>query len=127
MTNYKHPADRNNPREKDNKISNQATQNTSNKGFASMPEEKVKEIASKGGHASADQAGHEGMAERGRKGGEVRKEQLGHEGYVDLGHKGGSARAEQAGHEGMAEMGSKGGKSSHKSQSESSSSDKSKR
>jgi len=127
MTNYKNPAGRNNPREKDNKTSNQATQNTSNKGFASMPEEKVKEITSKGGHASANQAGHEGMSERGRKGGEARKEQLGHEGYVELGHKGGTARAEQAGHEEMAEMGSKGGKSSHRSQSGNSSSDKNRR
>ncbi len=61
------------------------------KGFASMPTEKVKEIASKGGHASAEKAGHEGMAARGHKGGEVRAEQLGHEGYVELGREGGSA------------------------------------
>jgi general stress protein YciG len=73
-----------------NKHSNQAS-GTSARGFASMPHEKVQEIASKGGHASAEKAGHEGMSERGHKGGEARAEQLGHEGYVELGHKGGSA------------------------------------
>ena len=61
------------------------------KGFASMPHEKVQEIASKGGHASAEKAGHGGMSERGHKGGETRSEQLGHEGYLEMGHKGGSA------------------------------------
>jgi len=34
-----------------------------------MPTAEVEEIAQKGGHASAEKAGHEGMAERGRKGG----------------------------------------------------------
>jgi general stress protein YciG len=72
------------------KDNNQGSGNAS-KGFASMPHEKVQEIASKGGHASAEKAGHEGMSERGQKGGEARAEQLGHEGYVELGHKGGSA------------------------------------
>lgn len=64
-------------------------------GFASMPHEKVQEIASKGGHASAEKAGHEGMAERGHKGGEARKEQIGPEGYAEMGHKGGKARSGQ--------------------------------
>jgi general stress protein YciG len=118
MRDYKNPAGRNASREKDNRTSNQGTQDTSRRGFASMPEEKVKEIASKGGHARAEQAGHEGMSEMGHKGGETRKKQLGHEGYVELGHKGGSARAEQAGHEGMSEMGHRGGKASHRSQQE---------
>lgn len=77
---------------------------TQNRGFASMPHEKVEEIA--------------------HKGGEARKEQLGHEGYVELGHKGGQARAEQAGHEGMAEMGRKGGQHSHSSKNDDSSSNK---
>ena len=63
----------------------------SGKGFASMPHDKVEEIARKGGQASAEKAGHEGMSERGHKGGEARAAQLGHEGYVELGHKGGSA------------------------------------
>ncbi|MBW8309747.1 MAG: hypothetical protein K0M45_08990 [Candidatus Paracaedibacteraceae bacterium] len=61
------------------------------KGFAAMPEEKVKEIASKGGHASAEKAGHEGMAERGHKGGEARAQELGPEGYAEIGRKGGKS------------------------------------
>lgn len=77
---------------------------TENRGFASMPHEKVEEIA--------------------HKGGEARKEQLGHEGYVELGHKGGQARAEQAGHEGMAEMGRKGGQSHSSKNDDDSSSNK---
>lgn len=48
------------------------TTNQDKRGFASMPEEKVKDIASKGGHASAEKAGQEGMAERGSKGGQAR-------------------------------------------------------
>jgi uncharacterized protein len=42
---------------------------TSARGFAAMDEKKQHKIASKGGHASAEKAGSEGMAERGRKGG----------------------------------------------------------
>lgn len=42
---------------------------TQARGFASMPHDKVQDIATKGGHASAEKAGHQGMAERGRKGG----------------------------------------------------------
>lgn len=75
-----------NPRDKGNQSSG-----TSARGFASMPHEKVQEIASKGGHASAEKAGHEGMSERGQMGGRARAAQLGHEGYVELGHRGGSA------------------------------------
>jgi general stress protein YciG len=58
---------------KNTQENNKNTQENSNarKGFASMPHEKVEEIASKGGHASAEKAGHEGMAERGRKGGQA--------------------------------------------------------
>lgn len=61
------------------------------KGFASMPHEKVEEIASKGGHASAEKAGHEGMAERGSKGGHASAEKAGHEGMAERGRKGGEA------------------------------------
>lgn len=61
------------------------------KGFASMPHEKVEEIASKGGHASAGKAGHEGMAERGSKGGHASAEKAGHEGMAERGRKGGAA------------------------------------
>lgn len=89
-------------------------QNTSSKGFASMPHEKVEEIARKGGQASAEKAGHEGMSERGHKGGETRAEQLGHEGYVEMGHKGGSAPHESRGR----------GESGHKEDQDSSDKDK---
>ncbi|WP_207216331.1 KGG domain-containing protein [Candidatus Finniella inopinata] len=97
--------------------SNQDNNKTGNaaKGFASMPHEKVQEIASKGGHASAGKAGHEGMSERGHKGGETRAEQLGHEGYVEMGHKGGETRAKDLGHEGYVEMAHKGGSAPHSS------------
>jgi len=83
--------------------------NTAKRGFASMPHEKVQEIARQGGLASAEKAGHEGMSERGQKGGEERKRQLGHEGYVELGHMGGEARKQQLGPEGYARMGREGG------------------
>ncbi|MBM3469005.1 MAG: stress-induced protein [Alphaproteobacteria bacterium] len=74
-----------------NRSKNKARPASSGRGFAAMPTEKVQEIARKGGHASAEKAGHEGMSARGHKGGETRAQQLGHEGYVDLGQKGGSA------------------------------------
>jgi general stress protein YciG len=61
-----------------------------NRGFAAMDEKKQHEIASKGGHASAEAAGHEGMAERGRKGGHASAEAAGHEGMAERGRKGGS-------------------------------------
>ena len=64
-----------------------------NKGFASMDEEKVKEIAHKGGEARKQQLGHDGYVELGHMGGEARKQQLGHDGYVELGHMGGEARS----------------------------------
>jgi len=78
--------------EQSKKTSHSAQASNKSKGFASMSHEKVQEIASKGGHASAQKAGHEGMSERGHKGGEARAEQLGHEGYVELGRKGGESR-----------------------------------
>jgi hypothetical protein len=62
------------------------------RGFGAMPHDKVEEIASKGGKASAAAAGHEGMAERGRKGGEASAAAAGHEGMAERGRKGGEAR-----------------------------------
>lgn len=82
------------------------------RGFAAMPEEKVEEIASKGGQASARKAGHEGMAERGSKGGHASAQKAGHEGMAERGSKGGQVSAERAGHEGMAERGRLGGQAS---------------
>lgn len=67
---------------------------TSKRGFASMPPEKVQEIAEKGGHASAEKAGHEGMAERGHLGGEISAQRAGHEGMSERGHLGGIASGE---------------------------------
>jgi len=52
-----------------NKRPQSSGSNTSKRGFASMPHEKVQEIARQGGLASAEKAGHEGMSERGQKGG----------------------------------------------------------
>jgi uncharacterized protein len=70
---------------------------TSKRGFASMDEDKQREIASKGGHA-AHQKGtaHEFTSEEAR----------------EAGRKGGEAVSQDREH--MAEIGSKGGKSSHK-------------
>ena len=65
------------------------------KGFASMDKDKVQEIASKGGHARADELGHEGLSELGRKGGEARKQELGPEGYAEMGRKGGHSSGSQ--------------------------------
>ncbi|MDZ7957723.1 MAG: KGG domain-containing protein [Aulosira sp. DedQUE10] len=70
---------------------------TSKRGFASMDEDKQREIASKGGHA-AHQKGtaHEFTSEEAR----------------EAGRKGGEAVSQDREH--MAEIGSKGGKSSHR-------------
>lgn len=86
--------------------------NTKNRGFASMPQEKVEEIARKGGHASAEKAGHEGMAARGRAGGQASAAKAGHEGMAERGRMGGYTSAARAGREGMAERGRMGGQAS---------------
>jgi hypothetical protein len=72
---------------------NNGKDNKEKRGFASMSHEKVQEIASKGGHASAEKAGHKGMAERGSKGGHASAEKAGHEGMAERGSKGGKARS----------------------------------
>ena len=64
---------------------------TSKRGFAAMPHDEVERIAEKGGHASAQKAGHEGMAERGSKGGHASTKMAGHEGMAERGRKGGQA------------------------------------
>lgn len=89
--------------------------NTKNRGFASMPHEKVEEIARKGGQASAQKAGHEGMAARGRAGGNASAAKAGHEGMAARGRIGGQTSAERAGHQGMAERGRMGGHASSSS------------
>ena len=95
--------------QKKNKSFLEKKTNVTGRGFASMPREKVIEIAKKGGQARAEQLGHEGYVELGHKGGEARAGQLGHEGYVQMGRKGGQVRSEQLGHEGYVELGHKGG------------------
>ena len=70
---------------------------TSKRGFASMDEDKQREIASKGGHAAHEKGtAHEFTPEEAR----------------EAGRKGGEAVSQDREH--MAEIGSKGGKSSHK-------------
>ena len=69
-----------------------ADQNTSNRGFASMDEDKQREIASKGGkaaHASgnAHEFDSEEAREAGRKGGESVSQDREH--MADIGRKGG--------------------------------------
>lgn len=64
----------------------------SNRGFAAMDKEKVKEIARKGGQARKAVLGPEGYARMGHQGGEARKRELGPEGYARLGHKGGASK-----------------------------------
>lgn len=87
-------------------------EDTAKKGFASMSTEKIQEIASKGGTASAEKAGYKGMAARGRKGGLISSQKAGHEGMAARGHKGGVVSAQRAGREGMAARGRKGGSAS---------------
>jgi general stress protein YciG len=110
---------------------------TSNRGFASMDEEKQRKIASKGGQAAhekgtaheftpeearkagkkggetvKEERGEEFYSEIGKKGGEARKEELGTEGYQQLGRKGGEAVSKDREH--MSDIGREGGKQSHK-------------
>ncbi|BAY88180.1 MULTISPECIES: KGG domain-containing protein [unclassified Tolypothrix] len=75
---------------------------TSKRGFASMDEDKQREIASKGGHAAHEKGtAHEFTSEEAR----------------EAGRKGGEAVSQDREH--MAEIGSKGGKSSHRGSSKS--------
>jgi len=73
MAIFRNTDERENQKRRDQQDSSQTSQNKKDgnqkKGFGSMPQEKVEEIAHKGGKARAEQAGHEGMAETGRKGG----------------------------------------------------------
>ena len=87
---------------------------TSNRGFASMDDEKQREIASKGGQAAHEKGtAHEFTSEEareaGKKGGEKVKEERGEEFYQAIGREGGEARKEELGTEGYQEMGRKGG------------------
>jgi uncharacterized protein len=96
---------------------------TSNRGFASMDDEKQREIASKGGKAAHDKGtAHEfnsTEAQRaGRKGGEVVSEDTGH--MAEIGRKGGeSSRGGNQGSQGSTRGGTteqhrEAGRQSHK-------------
>ena len=72
----------------------------SKRGFASMPEEEVSQIASKGGKmahqkGTAHEFSSEEARKAGKKGGEARKKQLGKKGYSELGRMGGESRGGQ--------------------------------
>jgi uncharacterized protein len=67
---------------------------TSNRGFAGMDKEKVKEIARKGGEASGgnpENLENVDRSEAGRKGGEAVVEEYGPEHMAEIGRKGGEA------------------------------------
>lgn|SRR6185437_16167517 len=87
---------------------------TSNRGFASMDDEKQRKIASEGGKAAhekgtAHEFSSQEAARAGRKGGETVSQDTGH--MADIGRKGGEAVSEDTGH--MADIGRKGGEASH--------------
>jgi len=47
--------------------------NTTKRGFTAMNGDRQKEMATKEGHATVQEAGHQGMSEIGRTGGNARK------------------------------------------------------
>ena len=86
----------------------------SERGFASMDDEKQREIASKGGHAAHEKGtAHEFTSEEareaGRKGGETVSRDREH--MSEIGEKGGEAVSRDRQH--MSEIGEKGGEHSH--------------
>jgi general stress protein YciG len=88
---------------------------TSNRGFASMDEEKQREIASKGGKAAHEKGtAHEFTSEEareaGRKGGETVSENREH--MSQIGKKGGETVSKDREH--MSDIGREGGKQSHR-------------
>ena len=85
---------------------------TSNRGFASMDEEKQRQIASEGGKAAHEKGtAHEFSSkearEAGKKGGEAVSKDREH--MADIGKKGGEAVSQDREH--MADIGKKGGES----------------
>ena len=83
---------------------------TRNRGFASMDDEKQRQIASKGGHAAhekgtAHEFDLEEAREAGRKGGETVSQDREH--MADIGRKGGEAVRQDREH--MADIGREGG------------------
>ncbi len=95
----------------------------SKRGFASMDEERQRQIASQGGKAAHEQGtAHEFTSEEarraGQKGGETVSQDREH--MADIGRKGGKSTSRDRSH--MADIGAKGGESSRGSSSRSSSS-----
>jgi general stress protein YciG len=93
-------------------MTKESDNNTSKRGFASMDEEKQREIASKGGKAAhekgtAHEFSHEEAVEAGRKGGQTVSQDREH--MSEIGKKGGEAVSQDREH--MSEIGKKGGKS----------------
>ncbi len=93
------------------------------RGFASMDEEKQREIASKGGHAAHEQGvAHEFSSEEarlaGQKGGEAVSQDTQH--MSEIGQKGGEARAEQMHQQSATSSTAKGKKEGEKDESQSS-------
>jgi general stress protein YciG len=94
---------------------------TSKRGFASMDEDKQREIASKGGHAAhqkgtAHEFTSEEAREAGQKGGKAAHEkgtahEFTSEEAREAGQKGGKAVSQDKEH--MSEIGREGGKNSH--------------
>ncbi len=88
-------------------------QGSSNRGFASMDEDKQREIAAKGGRAAHESGNtHEFTSEEarqaGRKGGESVSEDRQH--MADIGREGGQSRSgSQGGNQGNDQSGSQGG------------------
>lgn len=88
--------------------------NTENRGFASMDDERQREIASEGGRAAHEKgAAHEFSSEEarkaGRKGGEKVSQDRAH--MAEIGREGGEKVSQDREH--MAEIGREGGESSH--------------
>jgi general stress protein YciG len=107
----------NHDKDSNNKDSNNKG-NTSNRGFASMDEDKQREIASKGGKAAhergtAHEFDSEEAREAGRKGGEAVSQDREH--MSEIGRKGG-----ESSHGGSPEQHAKAGSQSHKNEGSSS-------
>ena len=88
--------------------------NTENRGFASMDDERQREIASEGGRAAHEKGtAHEFSSEEarkaGRKGGEKVSQDRAH--MAEIGREGGEKVSQDREH--MAEIGREGGESSH--------------
>jgi len=96
--------------------------NTSNRGFASMDDDKQRDIAAKGGKSVPDEKrsfsqDHELASEAGKKGGQASGGNFAHdrERASEAGHKGGQASGGNFANdrERASEAGRKGGESSH--------------